>query len=472
MNTLAYSQNPIDGHMDNVTQGLRPAIAIKGRPAVRWTLNKRMEYYHVPGVSIAIIDNGKVVWAGGFGVKQAGTTDSVKTWTLFQAASISKPIAASAALHLVGVEKLSLDQDVNSYLKSWKVLKNSFTAREKVTLRRILSHSAGLTVHGFPGYSSGVSIPTLQQILGGEKPANTPAIIVDTVPGSQFRYSGGGFSVLQQLLIDMANESFPLIMKRLVLEPAGMPLSTFEQPLPDPRRQEAASGHDGGGVVLKGNWHTYPEMAAAGLWTTPTELAKWALNITDAWNGHTDKLLSRSMATQMLTLQKPPFGLGISLTGTDKAIAFSHGGSNEGLMAMLVMYPAVGKGAVVMTNANQGGLLFGEVLLSIAAEYQWPAGTQSEREVVNLSTGQLDGLVGSYSVSNPPNPPFSCEVSREGDQLFVELEGISRKSKIYASGINEFFSMNGFTIVFSRDNQGQAMKMSAGGLEAVRQLQK
>jgi len=242
MNAPAYSQNPIDGHIDNVTHGLRPPIAIKGKPAVRWTLTERMEYYHVPGVSIAIIDNGQVVWAGGFGVKQAGTTDSVKASTLFQAASISKPITASAALQLVGAEKLSLDEDVNSYLKSWKVPENSFTAQEKVTLRRILSHSAGLTVHGFPGYSSGISTPTLQQILDGEKPANTPAIRVDILPGSLFRYSGGGFSVLQQLLIDMTNEPFPLTMKRLVLEPTGMPLSTSSSPSPIPATRKRPAG--------------------------------------------------------------------------------------------------------------------------------------------------------------------------------------------------------------------------------------
>jgi hypothetical protein len=210
-------------------------------------------------------------------------------------------------------------------------------------------------------------------------------------------------------------------------------------------------------------------MAAAGLWTTPTELAKWACAITNAWSGRTSELLSKSMVTQMMTRQKSPFGLGIFLEAMDNAIGFSHAGSNEGFQAEFVMFPIEGKGAVMMTNANQGGLLIGEVFRSIAAEYHWPGRLQSKREVVILETSQLDSLAGTYSVPSPPSPPFSCEVSREGDQLFVEFKGISPKSEIYAASLNEFFSMNGFTIVFTRDNQGQAMKMNLGGREAIRQ---
>ena len=180
-----------DIRIDRVLHGLRPLIAIKDMPPVRWNLSERMEYYHVPGASLAIIDSGQIVWTGGFGVKKSGTADPVNTSTLFQAASISKPIAATAVLRLVDAGKISLDEDVNNYLKSWKIPENNYTVQDKVTLRRILSHSAGLTVHGFPGYSPGESVPTLQQILDGQKPANTSAIRVDTLPGLQWRYSGG-----------------------------------------------------------------------------------------------------------------------------------------------------------------------------------------------------------------------------------------------------------------------------------------
>jgi hypothetical protein len=212
-------------------------------------------------------------------------------------------------------------------------------------------------------------------------------------------------------------------------------------------------------------------MASCGLWTTPTELAQWALEITNAWGGRSIKLLSKKMATEMLTVQKPPFGLGLYLEGTDQAFSFRHAGSIWGFRAQLVMYPAVGKGAVVMTNADQGDLLIGEVFNSIAAEYHWPAGIQSEREVVTLATRQLDGLVGTYTL--PPGPsgaPVYYEVSRAGGQLFAELKGLGfyPKSEIYAASADSFFTTSGANIVFTRDSSGQAIKMKLGQIQGIR----
>ena len=276
---------------------------------------------------------------------------------------------------------------------------------------------------------------------------------------------------MQQLLIDVTGEPFPSLMKRLVLEPSGMTLSTYEQPLPEPRRKEAASGHDGKGVVVRGKWPIQPEMAAGGLWSTPTELAKWALEITNAWGGRSSKLLSKKMATEMLIVQKPPFGLGLYLEGRDQAFGFHHAGSIWGFRALLVMYPAVGKGAVVMTNADRGDILISEVFASIATEYHWPARIQSEREVVSLATSQLDGLVGTYTL--PPGPsgaPVYYEVSREGGQLFAELKGLGSypKSEIYAASADSFFTTSGLSIVFTRDSSGRAVKVNMGQIEGIR----
>lgn len=315
-------------------------------------------------------------------------------------------------LCLVEDGQLSLDEDVNEYLKSWQVPQNHFTKSEKVTLRRIVSHSAGLTVGGFGGYRVGDTIPSLTQILNGEKPANSPPVRVDTIPGSLSRYSGGGFMVMQQAMIDVTSEPFPALLRRLVLEPLGMRLSTYEQPLPEARRREASSGHDGDGTMIRGQWPIHPEMAAAGLWTTPTELAHWALEITNAWAGRSSTCLSKTMAAQMLTMQRPPFGLGLVLEGRDQAFSFGHSGSNRGFRAEVVMFPAIGKGAVVMTNADRGDRIIDEVVQSIAAEYQWPARGQSEREVVTLSRNQLDGVVGTYSAPGPAGAPFRDHTRR------------------------------------------------------------
>lgn len=274
--------------------------------------------------------------------------------------------------------------------------------------------------------------------------------------------------MIQQLLIDMMPGPFPLIMKNLVLGPAEMSFSTYEQPLPDARCKDAASGHYSNSIAIKGGWHTYPEMAAAGLWTTPTDLAKWALDIAGAWNGQTSRLLSKSMARQMVTPQKLPSGLGVLLERGNETIGFTHGGGNEGFRSELIMFPVEGKGAVMMTNADQGNMLIGEVFTSLAAEYNWPGRVQSERNVVQLKPNQIDTVVGTYSVPGLQTP-LSYEISRQGNRLFIYFEDICLKVEIYPASDTEFFSANGFTILFTRDNSGHAMKMNIGGMEAIRQ---
>ena len=462
------AQSRTSNRIDHILRGLRPPVTIKNRPPQRWTLAERMAALHVPGVSIAIIDGGRLVWAGGFGIKDSGSTDRVNASTLFQAQSISKAVTATAMMRLVEFGQLSLDEDVNNYLKTWRVPVNEFNSKEKVTLRRIASHNAGITVGGFGGYRLGDPIPTLVQILDGQKPANNPPVRVDAIPGSISRYSGGGYLVMQQVMTDVTGESFSSLMRRLVLGPAQMTSSTFEQPLSERQRKQAASGHDSAGMVMKGKWPIQPELAAAGLWTTPTNLAKWIIEIANAWNGRPSKLLSKKTASEMLTMQKPPFGLGLVLKGKDRAISFGHSGANLGFRAEFEMYPAVGKGAVLVTNGDLGGYLIDEIFLSIGAEYDWPARRQSEREALTLSARDVDGLVGTYSAPGPFGPvPY--EVSREGDRLFGELKGFSPKSEIFAESTDKFFSVYGYPLVFDRDSSGRAVKVTLGGeIEAVR----
>src|SRR3984957_2209130 len=266
--------------IQRVEHGLRAPIAIKGQPIATMSIAERLKFYRVPGVSVALINGGKVEWARGYGLTSADGGKPVTAETLFQAASISKHVAALVALHLVDEGKLSLDEDVNLKLRSWKVPENEFTKTEKVTLRRLLNHSAGLTVHGFPGYEAGKPVPTLVELLDGKPPANTEAIRVDVTPGTIWRYSGGGYEVMQQLVLDVSGEkSFPKLAKQFVLGPLGMTHSTYEQPLPKEWEGNAATAHDGKGQPIDGKYHTYPEMTADGLWTTPSDLARVVLEL-------------------------------------------------------------------------------------------------------------------------------------------------------------------------------------------------
>lgn len=330
-----------------------------------------MQSYNVPGVSIAVIEGNQVEWARGYGVKEVGKPDPVTPETMFQAGSISKPVAALVALRFVQDGQLRLDEDVNAKLLSWHVPENELTSEHKVTLRGLLSHSAGLSVHGFPGYAADVEVPTVVQVLDGVKPANTEAVRVVLVPGTEWRYSGGGYTILQQLLVDVSRKPFAELMRQMVFSPLGLSHSTYEQPLPVSFAGMAATAHDDG-QPIGGRWHTYPEMAAAGLWTTPTDLARIAIEIQRALTGRSDKILSAATARQMVTRQIEDWGLGLRVEGNGTAAHFSHGGIDEGFEAYWVAYESTGQGAVVMTNGSGGLDLATEIVRTIASEYRWP----------------------------------------------------------------------------------------------------
>lgn len=255
---------PEANHIQHVESGLLTAVVIKGELAPM-TIAERMAHYGVPGVSIAVINNDRLEWAKGYGVLEAGGTRPVTTETRFQAASISKPVTAMAALALAQQGTLSLDDDVNRTLKSWRVPDNDFTREQKVTLRRLLNHSAGLSRDDVGSYEAGERLPTLEQALDGREAAKLPPLRVETPPGSQWRYSGGGYSVIQQLMIDATGKEFPALLQELVFSRLGMNDSAFSQPLRMDWENVAASGHDANGRPIRGRWHTFPEMAAAGL---------------------------------------------------------------------------------------------------------------------------------------------------------------------------------------------------------------
>lgn len=267
----------------------------ENEPRLRLDLPKLMQLYNVPGQSLAVVDNFQIVFAKAYGVVERGSTTPVTSRTLFQAGSISKPVAATGALCLVEKGKLSLNENVNQKLKTWKVPENEFTNQEKVTLRRLMSHTAGFTVHGFPGYDVNDLLPTLTQIFNGEKPANTAPIRVDFVPGTKVRYSGGGVTIEQQLMMDVTGKPFPTLMREIVLDKIGMTDSSYEQPLPRARVALTASGTYADGKVVHGRWHIYPEMAAAGLWMTPTDLSKFAIEIALSKHGKSNRVLSEQM---------------------------------------------------------------------------------------------------------------------------------------------------------------------------------
>lgn len=362
------------------------SVAVEdGQPPVQLTLQKLMEIYKVPGLSVAVIDNFEIAWAKGYGVTEMGTSSPVTPHTMFQAGSVSKPVAAAGALFLVQEGKLSLDENINNKLKSWKLPENELTREQKVTLRRLLSHTAGLTVHGFPGYDVDEPVPSVPQLLDGEPPANTEAVRVNTVPGAKWSYSGGGTVIAQQLMEDVAGKPFQDLMRAILFDKIGMDDSTFEQPLPPARHAMAASGTHWDGTTVHGRWHTYPEMAAGGLWTTASDLAKFAIEIALSRKGMANRVLSQSMVQEMLRPQTElptevsfgkkenpaRMGLGFFLGDETRPDLFGHIGDDEGFEAMLIMDAGTGQGAAIMTNSQFGTLVYDYLTDSIAQEYGW-----------------------------------------------------------------------------------------------------
>jgi CubicO group peptidase (beta-lactamase class C family) len=395
--------DPNPERIARVENGLLPPVLIKGGKT--WTIAERMKFYNIPGVSIAVFADNHIQWAKGYGVMDAETGKPVTEKTLFVAGSISKPVAVTAALKLVEEKKLSLDDNINSFLTSWKLPENDLTKSNPVTLRLLTSHNAGTTVHGFPGYAPGEKIPSTQQTLDGVAPSNSPAVRVDLVPGTRWRYSGGGITIMQLAMEDVTHQPFAQIMQDKVLGPIGMTSSSYEQTLTTDHLALAASGHDGTGHVIPGKRFTYPEMAAAGLWTTPTDLAKFAIEAGLSARGTSNKVLSREMSRLMIFPRvviegTDSMALGLFQEMHGGAPYYGHNGADAGFVCDMIAHRTGGYGAVIMTNSDGRPMpLIREILRSIAHEYGWEGYLPTPVEVVTLSPSLLDARSGRYRLS-------------------------------------------------------------------------
>jgi CubicO group peptidase (beta-lactamase class C family) len=348
----------------------------------------RMAHYHVPGLSLAYLHNATLEWTQGFGVARVGG-EPVTPETLFQASSISMPVTAVALLRLVEQRKLNLDIDVSQYLRSWKLPTNKFTEQKKVTLRELLSHTAGVTVAGYGGYAAGDKVPTLVQVLKGESPAKSPPVTIDLVPGTEYQYANGDYMIIQQILIDMTGEPFPDLMEELVLQPLHMVHSSFQQPVPEKLHASVAMPHDRDGNAIEGGPHTYPEMAVAGLWTTPSDLALFALAVQDALAGKRGAIVSPSTAHEMLQPVRGDYGLGFVIAGNGPNRYFWHPGANPGFLAVLFAYEK-GDGLVLMTNCQHSKPLMLEIIHALSKQYGW---TEFPTDESRFSNPWVIGLI-------------------------------------------------------------------------------
>jgi CubicO group peptidase (beta-lactamase class C family) len=344
------------------------------RQGLDWlTLQQVMDRFHVPGVSVAVIKDFEIHWAKGYGLADVETRSDVKVDTLFQAASISKPIAAMAAMRAVQEGRFGLDDDINTLLKSWKLPDSEFTRGHAVTPRSLMSHTSGLgDGFGFPGYHPSAPRPTLVEILNGSKPSNVGGVFMERPPFTAAKYSGGGVTLMQLAMTDVLGRPYADMMQAVVLAPLGMTNSAYDQPLSAARDQHAARAHNGAGKAMDTKWHVYPELAAAGLWTTPTDLAKFAIDVQKTALGRSSRVLTRASVIEMLSpVGVGDFAVGLTIVKLGQGWYFGHGGSNWGFQCDLLAHRVNGYGVAIMTNADSGRPVINEIRDRVAAAYGW-----------------------------------------------------------------------------------------------------
>ncbi len=414
-----------DPRSEAVQAALAPPMRIAGQD-IRWTMDERLAHYACPSVSVAVIENGELAWADAWGVIEAGEPAAPDTATMYSGASISKPVTAALALQLVDEGRFDLDADVNGYLSAWRVPPNAFTHTEPVTLRWLLSHMAGTTVHGFGGFPPGEALPTLLDVLHGRPPAKTPPVQVNKRPGASSRYSGGGTLVVQLMLEEATGQDFATLARERLFTPLGMTRTTFENPLPEVYRDNAAVGHENG-QVIPGKWVCVPQLAAGGLWTTPTDFARFMIACRDAWLGRPGAILSRPLAAQMMTSQGGEFGLGWEVFGPAAAGGsgprFAHGGSNDGYQCESMVFLETGNGAVVMTNADSGLIFYWEVFAGVARAHGWDDFFPAPKTVVPIPADQLDRYVGAYDIVSGVEMP-EMNIWVEDGHLMTHIQGM------------------------------------------------
>lgn len=445
---------------------LLPAAINSGSEPGAMVLPDRMRHYHVPGVSIAVINDGRIEWAKGYGVAEAGASEPVTADTVFQACSVSKPVSVTGIMLLAQSGAIDIARNVNDYLKSWRLADNTFTTTEKATIQRLMSHTAGTNVSGFDGYPAGSALPTLLQVLNGAPPANSEAIRVVAVPGSQYSYSGGGMEVLQQMAEDVTGMPFQIYMKNSVFGRLGMNSSDFAQPLAGPLASRAAKAHDLDGNVAAGGWNTYPELIAAGLWTTPTDLARLLVEVQNAAAANTGTLLTQQTSTRILTQQpNSTMGLGFAIMNGKGGLMFNHTGSNLGYKSYIGAYRDRGQGIAIMTNGENGISLLMEIVRSAAKVYGWPDRFVEEAALVELPLSILQSYVGNYSATLS-GQTLQAEIYLAGSTLAMKaaMAGTGQRSDMYAVAIDTFLLRDNVlvsgTLNFSRDGTGNVKGFS------------
>jgi CubicO group peptidase (beta-lactamase class C family) len=431
-----------------VEKGLLRAVFLKGQKLEKFALNARMPFYRVPGVAVAVMDRNAIEWSREYGVCDLRTGEPVAQNTVFQVGALGQPVTAAAVLELVKDGKLDIDTDVNARLHSWRVPRNALAEKSNITLRSLLTHTAGFPISPLPGYSRDRTAPSLIDLLNGRDAASALALTPDAPPGQEVRPSEIGFAVLQQIVADTASEPFPTFVKERIFGPLGMKFSTFAMPIPETGGNRPATGHTRDGKAIEGKWLNYP---GDGLWTNPSEFLSFAAAVMQTAMGSGQHLLSAELARSMLTRQFGNAGFGFAIDGQGTDIRIHLRGHTRGYTGSLDIYPYKGQGAVIMTNSDNGIFITEEILRAMAAAYEWPDFKPVEHAVYRLDPSNYRTYIGRYQVM----PDYFLDVTFEDYYLVVRPTG-QAPTKFYVESQTFFFSVDPYIrIQFLSDDRGR-----------------
>ena len=413
-----------------------------------YTLAERMKHYNVAGLTVAVIDNYQIVWAKGYGYADKKENRKVTTNTMFEPGSISKSLNAVGILQLAQQGKLDLYQDINQYLVNWKFPYDTVSHGKKITTAQLLSHTAGLSVHGFPGYQRDSAIAGVTDILDGRAPSNTEAVRSFTESGKEARYSGGGILITQQMLTDLTKQRYEQYIYEHVLRPLGMTNSSYNQPPAEGQRKNLATGYKSNGNEVPGKYFVYPEKAAAGLWTTPTDICKYVIEMQQAYQGKSSKVINQEMVKLHTTPVKNDIAMGTFIQNRNGEKYFDHTASNEGFSGLFIGGLTNGKGAAIFVNSDDATVAF-ELVNSIALVYNW-AGFKKPEQITTVPVNDTitPKYIGEYITDG-----FFSEIKKEKDGLYFWTDGIN--SKMYFTSSTDFRNLElGGTKTFTFDNAG------------------
>ena len=442
-----------------VENKLMPAIQFADSAYQHFGIYDRMKTYDVPSVSIAVINNGKIEWAKAYGLADIASAKKATTQTVYQSASISKSINAVSIMRLVREGKLSLDTNIRHYLKTWQLPENEYSTGRKITLKNLLSHTAGMSVGGFNGYSPSDSMPVINQILTGQRPANSEAIKPIGYPGFRFQYSGGGTVITRKIIEDVTKSSYAQVVSRTVLDPLQMNRSSYAQSLPT-TWLDVATAYGNDYKQIPGKYTLNPELAPDGLWTTPTDLAKFILAIQQAINGSRNSFLDSNSVSVMLTpvLDSTNAALGFFIANKGSETYFQHAGSNVGYRSNFYGSVKKGRGVVVMINCDQYDII-PEIINSVAITYGWKDFYQPElRRLVTVSDTVLNQYVGAYSLEEPR---MHFTIKKMMGQLYL-ASGTDSPERMYFTSASRFFLLSSKQLVweFAHDSASNTYQLT------------